>query len=207
MYKTLNSLTPTSQILSSISLSMMAHIRSTVNACLLNSFHYDKYFLIFFERSSNSTNFLYMPSSLLIWCKQTARYFFGNVGFIWDQQRTAAGVCNSGDSQAWQKKESSYREEEKVGRVIMNRVLDFSLTEFLPGTKRSLIVELCCGLRAWQLLDPGLQILFNLKKFFTAQNALFHQSDTGKLPLSLLPTVLPISLLQKPRELSLFIWL
>ena len=132
-----------------------------------------------------------MPSSFLTWCRQTARYFFGNVGFIWDRQGTAAGGCNSGDSQAWQKKESSYREEEKVGRVIMNRVLDFSLTEFLPGTKRSLVVRLCCGLRAWQLLDPGLQILFNLKNFSQLRMLFFISQTLGNSHLVYCPLSCP----------------
>lgn len=129
-----------------------------------------------------------MPSSLLTWRKQTARYFFSNVGYIWDQQRTAVGVCNNGDSYAWQKEESSYREKEKVGRVIMNRALDFSLTEFLPGTKRSLFgVELCCGLRAWQLLDPGLQILFNLKNFSQLRILFFISQTLGNSHLVYCP--------------------
>ena len=132
-----------------------------------------------------------MPSSLLTRCKQTARYFFGNVRFIWDQQGTAAGGCSSGDSQAWQKKESSYREEEKVGRVIMNRVLDFSLTEFLPGTKRSLVVQLCCGLKSWQLLDPGLQILFNLKNFSQLRMFFFISQTLGNSHLVYFPLSCP----------------
>lgn len=80
-------------------------------------------------------------------------------------------VCNNGDSHAWQRKESSYREEEKVGRLLVNRVFDFSLTEFLPGTKRSLFG---CWALLWSqsMTAPWswFQILFNLKNF-TAQNA------------------------------------
>ena len=49
------------------------------------------------------------------------------------------GVSNHGEScgspPTARKGEHFYREEKKVGRAIVNRIYDFSLSEFLPGKK------------------------------------------------------------------------
>lgn len=150
-----------------------------------------------------------MPSSLLTWCKQTARYFFSNVGFIWDQQRITVGVCNNGDSHAWQRKESSYREEEKVGRVIMSRVFDFSLTEFLPGTKKSvwLLSSVVVSEHDSSLILVSKFYLI-LKKISQLRMLFFISQKLGNSHLFYCPLSLcPSPLLRKPTALSLFIWL
>ena len=58
----------------------------------------------------------------------------------------------------------------KLGGLLWTESLTFPwLSSCQEQREVCLVVELCCGLRAWQLLDPGLQILFNLKIFHSSE--------------------------------------
>lgn len=111
-----------------------------------------------------------MPSSLLTWCKQTARYFFSNVGFIWDQQRIQLESATMVTHMHGKGRRALIERKRKLGGLLWTESLTFSwLSSCQEQREVCLVVELCCGLRAWQLLDPGFQILFDLKKFHSSE--------------------------------------
>ena len=80
-------------------------------------------------------------SKVLTWNKQPARYFLSKDGFFRDHQRIIVWVYNpskSHGSPCRAREEHYYRRERCQEGYSKQRFYSFSLTESLPGKKRSL---------------------------------------------------------------------
>lgn len=201
MYKTLYSATPTSQTVSSISLSMMAHIRATINANLLNSFYYDKYLLNFFKEAA--TPLIFYTCHLLCWpdanrLPDISSAMLGLFGISRELQLESATMVTHMHGKG---RRALIERKRKLGGLLWAESLTFPwLSSCQEQREVCLVVELCCGLRAWQLLDPGFQILFNLKKISQLRMLFFISQKLGNSHLFYCPLSCPSPSSENPQH-------
>ena len=165
----------------------MAHIRATLNAYLLNSFYYDKYLLNFFFKEAE-TPLTFYTCHLLCWpdvnrLPDISSAMLGLFGMSRELQLESATMVIHMHGKG---RRALIEKKRKLGGLLWTESLTFPwLSSCQEQREICLVVELCCGLRAWQLLDPGLQILFNLKIFHISECS-FSSVRHWQLPLILL---------------------